>query len=204
MSLAYLGQQLEITKREVTLPAPHQTEPDWWDHTNGLHLDNDTWRAIANLAQRPYFERLWIMQELQLANERSIIRCGKDDIFWYHLRRGLAKCTYATKYVPELYHLEEKWEHVYYLSLGLDTLSSEKVFDTTSKCVCSHPRDKIYGIIGLFPPALASRITPDYSTPVPKVYLDPPRATPNLSKRAMNLRTAYGYHDVVGLQIQSL
>jgi hypothetical protein len=172
LSLEYMGQQIEITKREVLLPAPHRTEPDWWEPGRRPPLDTDTWKAIAGLVQRPYFERLWIMQELQYANEQSIVRCGMDEVLWYHLRRGLAKCVRATYIVPEFSLLEEKMEHVYYLALGLDTLATENLFDMTSKCACADARDKIYGVIGLFPPSLTGRISPDYSTPVHQVYTE--------------------------------
>jgi hypothetical protein len=168
----YIGKQLEYSKQGYFSPSPHRTERDWWDPDHRLTITSETWHAIVQLIQRPYFDRLWIMQELQLANRESIVQCGSAEILWYYLRRAFLKLYYET---PESLHfttlsLHAKMEHMQMLSVDLKTMRFEEVFHLASNCQCADPRDKIFGILGLLPTPLAQCIEPNYSSTMESVY----------------------------------
>ncbi|KAH7380692.1 heterokaryon incompatibility protein-domain-containing protein [Pyrenochaeta sp. MPI-SDFR-AT-0127] len=171
-TLEYIGKQLEYTQTGYYMPSPHCTEKGWWNPRYRITLDADAWTAIAHLIQRPYFERLWIMQEIQLANQHSIVRCGDVETLWYYVRRALLKCKYDTPGLPQFSStiLQTKMEHVYHLSNDLKALDLDRLFYMASKCKCADPRDKVFAILGLVPPPFSQRIEPHYSLPVEDVY----------------------------------
>jgi hypothetical protein len=87
-TLQYLGQQLETTIDGYRLRSPQSPEPDRFWSWRGLPYSAETWEAIFQLLTRLLFSRLWVYQEMQLANStRTLIQCGHDEVLWYHFRR---------------------------------------------------------------------------------------------------------------------
>jgi hypothetical protein len=121
-------------------------------------LDTETLQAINKLARRSYFQRLWIIQELQYANQETIIQCGEHSARWYHLSRAFFKFRAILPHT------------VVALATNLTTVGIEQLQNLSLGVGCTEPRDRVYALLGLFPPALARRIKPDYSVPVPLVY----------------------------------
>jgi hypothetical protein len=47
-------------------------------------------RAILALLRRSWFERLWVWQEIQLADPKTaIVQCGFDTILWQHFKTAV-------------------------------------------------------------------------------------------------------------------
>ena len=105
--------------------------------------------ALNRFMQRPWFGRLWIVQEVTSAKAIDI-RCGKHHIDWQKLYNGLrfgAKCRLASDtpdrnanvcWSPFILRLEEKGE------VGLLYLLQEYRY-----AGCVDPRDKIFAHFGL-------------------------------------------------------
>lgn len=182
--LEHSGKQLEYTESGFYLPSPEcaGTERFWYKENL---LSTETWTAIANLMQRPYFERLWILQEIQLANDESIVQCGQSTILWYHLRRAFLHCYYSTAGLPQFSTplLKTKIDHLYRLSNDLKALDSGQLFYMASKCECSDPRDKVFAILGLLPRKFACNIDLRYGIPIQKVYMQTFLAFVNTTRR---------------------
>jgi hypothetical protein len=47
-------------------------------------VDESHQKAFTSLFARPYFSRLWVMQEIVLAKDLEII-CGRDSLLWPNL-----------------------------------------------------------------------------------------------------------------------
>ena len=88
-TLEYIGKQIELSPNCGRGPAPDCTEPNWFDAGCPLPYSDEVWTAIHNLISRPWFERIWITQEIQVANSKAIIYCGKDETSWYLFRRAI-------------------------------------------------------------------------------------------------------------------
>lgn len=69
--------------------SPEAQELEWWDRSIALPYDPLVWTAIEDLFSRRWFERLWVLQEIALANENAELYCGVDSISWYCLRRAI-------------------------------------------------------------------------------------------------------------------
>nr|POE61748.1 heterokaryon incompatibility protein 6, or allele [Quercus suber] len=169
--LNHLGQQVEFVQDGTwRVNAPGCDEPTWSRAAVPLPYDLDTWQAVAKIIQRPWFQRLWVLQEAKLASNQSIIQCGEYEM---PLRRfGNAIWCAAVKAEGQTSGLQAQL-----FDAGDATVPQlDGPFMTTllrlNQKACLDPRDRVYGALGLAPQSLASRIIPDYTRPVADVYKD--------------------------------
>ncbi|KAM7210060.1 hypothetical protein V8F06_014555 [Rhypophila decipiens] len=110
---------------------------------------DERWARFFTIFCRPWFSRLWIIQEVVLA-KNPIFLCGRSQITWDHLIK-------AFDYTGLL--------GIQALATGLDTIHAlkncrdlhsartplllAKLLVRTQSCKATDPRDKIYGILGL-------------------------------------------------------
>jgi hypothetical protein len=88
-TLEHVGKQFEFTAGNMLFPAPNATEPEWHRPEHSLPYDEDTWHSIYELLIRPWFDRVWVVQEIQLASPKAIIQCGTEQVPWCFFRRGV-------------------------------------------------------------------------------------------------------------------
>lgn len=165
-TLGHLGDQIEYTKQGIRLCAPQCQHPDWYVSETDLPYDQSTWQAVSNLLSRSWFERLWVTQEIQLANSHALVVCGHDFVLWSRFRRGLIAI--GDKRNLPLPELQAKRNLIRSLGRPLTGKPIHALLNICHTRKCSDPRDKIYGILGLAPPGLTLR--PNYSASVAEVY----------------------------------
>jgi hypothetical protein len=159
-TLEHIGKQFE-NAGDMLFPAPNATEPEWYRPEHSLPYDEDTWQSIYELLIRPWFDRVWIVQEIQLANPKAIIQCGTEQVPWYFFRRGVICLLNKLHCVPTL--LMDRLSIVSrecYKITGWP-LPQLLMFNTVRKCV--DPLDKVYGVLGIAPLVIASGVVPDYA-----------------------------------------
>ncbi|KAI1488552.1 heterokaryon incompatibility protein-domain-containing protein [Biscogniauxia mediterranea] len=166
-TLQHLGEQVEISRTLSVIRDPDATERDWYSESHDLPFTPRAWRAIAVLVQRLWFTRIWVVQEIHLANSAAVVHCGHQTITWEVFRRAVM-CLAVKRNLPPgfrgditachgsaHYEATEPWS-------GLEL--------TVVQRDCTDPRDRVYGLLGLMPETLRARITPDYDLPVAEVY----------------------------------
>ncbi|KAF4633144.1 hypothetical protein G7Y89_g4978 [Cudoniella acicularis] len=142
---------------------------EWADLMISLPFNDADWDAIQSLCSRSWFERLWIRQEIWLANKADLI-CGNSVLSWESFRKAIW-CIYNK---PRTIEVESFWDRMELLetlvnnndcgSLGYEIFRSRH-----SKCL--DPRDRIYAMLGLITEDKSQwTVTPDYSTNVSHVY----------------------------------
>jgi len=187
-TLDYLGRQVVSTTDRRRAPAPGTIEKTWFDSSVQLPFDDSTWKAISNLLQRSWFERLWVVQEAHLAR-RGLFLCGEDELDWITFRYAILALWYnkaASWSLPPVMRL-----------IGnLVELLPEKhpisdVFYQVYSRSCTDSRDRVYGLYGLFPRSFQELINPNYSSPVGQVYKDTTIAHIKYSKRLELLRLCH-------------
>ncbi|KAJ4303231.1 hypothetical protein N0V90_002124 [Kalmusia sp. IMI 367209] len=185
----------------TTIPTFHIAR-EWLDRIRELQLrdvvadlvpDEQTARALWTLAStlfyEPYWQRLWIMQEIALAPAL---------LFWY------GDWYFTTAELSKLYHLFSdgglgltftaafggtssvikftsycavifsrlvrlrRWEHEYEKA----ALPLTDVIHLAQSAAATDPRDKVYGLLAILPKGIAARIQPSYQPDVrvPNVY----------------------------------
>ena len=127
------------------------------------------WKSIRDLLGRPWFERLWIWQEVRLA-KRAYIFCGDEGVPWESFRNGM---TYLYGY-NEIEGLADLIERGYriadYVAESSDRL--EWVLDQTRSASCSDLRDKVFAVLNLASEHDTGDLYADYSKSTEAVYQD--------------------------------
>ncbi|KAF5681214.1 heterokaryon incompatibility protein [Fusarium heterosporum] len=179
--LNHIGRQIEYSKSNHLLPSPEATEPDWFRVECPLPYGDDIYAAVYELLGRPWFERVWIVQEIQLANIDSSLQCGAAVISWPIFRRAVL-CLQSKIRMP-LERLRPRLMEVRNLSDYALELNLSRLVRRHRDRKCKDPRDKIYGLLSLLTPAFASQIHIDYKKMVSEVYKDAFIAHCHITKR---------------------
>ncbi|KAK4442713.1 hypothetical protein QBC34DRAFT_281852, partial [Podospora aff. communis PSN243] len=131
---------------------------------------------------RPYWSRVWIIQELCVAREILLV-CGDQTAPWSVLRAQLADFrkeslldggpSYSIEdfgqFVP--YNLVSLMERYREKEVGLGSLLS-----FTSQAQATDPRDRVYSLLGLVTDGSADDIVPNYTLSPCEVYCSAMRA----------------------------
>lgn len=139
------------------------------------------WNALCKFMAKQYWGRTWIIQELALNHNATLLLCGKRRFTRGMIRKGAHFCQ---KYLQEQNLLgtdegEEKWAtsrrvgQLLRLTYSPDReRNTEHHLNLVRKASVTDPRDKVFGILGLVDPEVSKKITPDYKRSVQQVYTD--------------------------------
>lgn len=186
----------------IIMPRPEFTIDDLFQELFDLQLD----QAFEALFKRDYWKRLWIIQEVMLA-ENLIILCGDQVCEWSILVSIIAELDYLGQIlgpnglpidrssrnqtpIPQLQRLQAQVGSSHankILIKGADSDRLQKreegwefreLIQTWLHQECADPRDQVYGLLGL----AQGEITADYDKTVDEIYRDVVASeTPKLS-----------------------
>jgi hypothetical protein len=123
--------------------------------------------ALVGLCSRPYWHRLWVLQELKLANRKDLM-CGSEVIPWQHFEtfmlfidRGFNNYT--------TFALSERTRYIYSgaamrMIRLMSTPAGTSLWNLLNMSVhlqCEETRDRVYALCGLATTEAAT-IDPDY------------------------------------------
>jgi hypothetical protein len=101
-TLDHLGTQVECMTSGYSLRSPMATQKRWFHRSCNLPHSTETWDAILHLIELPWFDRLWVCQEAQLANFRATIQCGKDESSWSNFRRAIYTLRHKNQFTVDV------------------------------------------------------------------------------------------------------
>ena len=150
-------------------------------------LGKGAWRALSQLMDRPYWDRLWVMQELVFGGDRAAIFCGHQVITWGELYDAIFM--FGTHNFDIMFSLiRDECKDAGLKGSGLKRnkiihLKAEQLvqagqgnphhmcmLDLGRKSLATDPKDKIYGLLGMLGPSVVNLITPDYDATLPEVF----------------------------------
>jgi len=76
------------------------------EFTDRFDHNDEIWDSVGDLLRRPWFERLWIWQEVRLARE-AVLLCGDEGVPWESFRRAMMYLRRTPK-PAKLSHLHER------------------------------------------------------------------------------------------------
>jgi len=167
--LSHTGKQCEFSSTFEVLGHPDATEKDWHSSMTELPYTEDDCFAIAELLERPWFSRLWVVQDVQLANLQAVIKCGKDEMLWNEFSRALHCLGQNKNILPVLKSLIKA--QLFLLIPNTDLTFPNLIYQHWGK-LCSDGRDRIYGLLGLAPVELRQMIKLQYSESPGVVFRD--------------------------------
>jgi hypothetical protein len=184
--IAWLGEKDEDSNLAYdALEALPTDEQVHWDFSKSptfkkTFLEAKYTTAIERLFRRAWWQRMWTVQESILGPTLYFV-CGSREIsadiicdislgFDKHVRsccqRVLRREHIDTKLSNSMVVLYDLW-------MSRTSKDSQNFIWLLSKFrfrLCSDPRDKVYGVLGLCSAEERKKILPDYSTPVSLVY----------------------------------
>jgi hypothetical protein len=88
--MGHIGSQIVMDwQTHVTTPIAGSLYPSLADDTANFELQSEKITAIYHLINRNWYDRLWIRQEIYLANEQAMVQCGSYHTSWDVFRRSL-------------------------------------------------------------------------------------------------------------------
>lgn len=150
--------------------------------------DAQDWVALANLLNRPYFTRVWVLQELVMAPPDIHVFCGSYEMRWDALQitqRCLLALGWRDKIqqllieqgkspeMPALDLVSRATTLMYYRE---EKLGLQMLLDMSRFLLATDPRDKIIALLGMARESEKDKaavfIQPDYGRSVQELYKD--------------------------------
>ncbi|KAE9378667.1 HET-domain-containing protein, partial [Stipitochalara longipes BDJ] len=169
---------IRLLEEEIDSTLPPPDSPDW-DH-------------FQDFFRRPWFTRVWVLQEVAVATEDPIVVCGEHQLLW---------CTIDK--VAQFYHrkgfvwsraVKDRSYHVQVMSWCRDRTNKYSILDLltmTERFQATNPRDKLFALYGLAleveHPEAKEIFHIDYSKPAREIY----------RYFTLNYLKAYGAHKVL-------
>lgn len=187
MTYVWLGEQADDSDLAIDLikamgtGALDPADPKTWISIPEL-FQHRRWRAIDQLFHRPFWYRLWVLQEVVLA-EDVLVTCGNEQLTWnalvaaFMILGGIRQWklwehfdtqTALSISYSSFMNLGPFLKHRLFRTNGALTPVITQVMTATRYLEVTDPRDKIYGLLGL----ADTSIVPDYTRSTADVYLD--------------------------------
>ena len=152
-------------------------------------LGKGSWRALSQLLRRGYWNRVWILQEVACGGHQTVILCGQEAVTWQELFSAVY--TFGTHNIDIMFSLiDRETRQLGILTSGLNRnriihLNDEQyvqngeaeeqvmsMLDLGRKSLCTDPRDKVYGLLGMMKESVVSRIKVDYNAGLSEVFTE--------------------------------
>ncbi|KAI4257074.1 MAG: hypothetical protein LQ352_001788 [Teloschistes flavicans] len=170
-TLAFIGSLIEADWRQIPVEMKPSlvSDPNWaWDHLVIPRLADKTWRALEALFDRPWFARLWIWQEVRMA-QTAIVICGTATVPWSILGNAVLflSCRPKPFGAAALAYRINATYNIFRSTL----LWLPNMLERTNSATCTDPRDRIYSLMNLVDEAdCIVGLKPDYSAEPHKVF----------------------------------
>ncbi|ORY13402.1 heterokaryon incompatibility protein-domain-containing protein [Clohesyomyces aquaticus] len=142
--------------------------------------DSPGWGALGNLLSRPWFQRVWVIQEVALSRDVHVL-CGDQGLRWEEIASMVEGL-----FERRLLHLIKLPQRPNSLTSGSSTLwgmqdirrkltggrtqSLSAVFFSTLGFLSTNAKDKVFGIMGLIDPKHAAALDVNYQNTEAEVY----------------------------------
>jgi len=154
-------------------PTLTSTEPSLADEHDTIQLGEEDLCSLYHLFCRPWFERLWVRQEISLADESALVACGSRSVLWQVFRRAWAcfflKPKLHFKFSDQLTERMNSLAGLLFQDVGRYLPHLRESFGNAK---CSDPRDRIYALLSLDEIMEDLAIVPDYSITAEQLYED--------------------------------
>ncbi|KAL9589496.1 MAG: hypothetical protein Q9203_001714 [Teloschistes exilis] len=169
-TLSLIGSQVEVDWGQTPpeLKPGQDGDPSFALVNHAIRsLDDRTWRVLDAFFSRPWFTRLWIWQEVRLANFAWVI-CGTAAISWTVLGNAV--------YILFDQQLRNPLAVAYRIGDMYNMFSTQARFllstlDKTNSATCTDPRDRIYSLMNLVEKVeCIVGLKPDYSAKPHEIF----------------------------------
>ena len=150
--------------------------------------------GLNELMKRPYWFRLWVVQEIVLGGSAAVLRCGSNLIGWTTFCAGLDVLFRRDMYIAKdellqtevarrrsrkspvwhtlSLHLVHKdlWTLSKQNAVGDQSLGLRRLLDMACSSDCRNKRDKVFALLGMVEPKIAQAMVQDYSMKTSQIF----------------------------------
>ncbi|KAI1074387.1 HET-domain-containing protein [Whalleya microplaca] len=170
---SYFGSQIEIDWLNYNMrPSETCVDSTIADRYKPLRMYSGECSSMYHLLCRPWYYRLWVRQEIYLANSEAVIMCGLWVVKWETFRRGLAVIYFKPPNNDEpsksILNSLRSLQGFIHQRTDMSLLDLRNCFQDSE---CRDPRDRIYGVLSLLKEnhrVLCGK--PDYTRPWTELY----------------------------------
>jgi hypothetical protein len=146
---------------------------------NGCQCPSPKWTALAQFLRRPFFDRVWIVQEM-FAAKQIRLACGTSFVDWRKLAEVVANISEtATVMFIEIRDELEGLLTIYSLRYDISHKGSfpplPYVLSTCRYFGSTDPRDRIFALLNISSYTNDNALEPDCNKPVEAVFTDAAR-----------------------------
>jgi hypothetical protein len=153
------------------------------------HITEQAWRAIESLFRRPWFSRIWVLQEFK-RGRNPVFLCAKKSFSWDKIGEAICGLWTTPSHRLDLKHVKLYREVGKVISMASTRLEMPLDANIEPQEAAQHfqrklrnygssqatlPHDKIYGLLGLSDAFAFANSNPpsiDYSREVTNVYME--------------------------------
>lgn len=145
----------------------------------------DAWPARVAFMRKPYWNRSWIIQELAVNHNSTLILCGRFKLTRRMIRLGAIYCQEWLKASenqsdqsdpnsdPDAWSMASRVYRRASLTFNPnDGARLDLLLNLVRRADATDQKDKVYGILGLLDPAVSMDIVPNYSRSERQAYPD--------------------------------
>lgn len=199
--MSYLGSQIEVNWHDDAMrSAPGASDLTLSDRRVFLPVKGELWRPIFDLLSRPWFDRLWVRQEIYLATS-AVVFCGDKEVPWSYFRGALYCISFKgrTSPIPQDDRLPYLLADRLRLLMGLhsqDPVNLHRMRDRFDEALCQDPRDRIFAVRSLVSPTdRPFWPLPDYTRPAVDIYKEVLLAYLSRFRDSLDILTQCEFHD---------
>ncbi|KAK5120411.1 hypothetical protein LTR85_006350 [Meristemomyces frigidus] len=179
--MTWLGTNVAVNWNKYAMSSISEDYPGLANFHEELEMSQADSDAIICMMGRPWFRRLWVRQEVQMARQ-ALLMCGSSAVDW-NVFRNAVFCLYTKRIIHDSReemesletHLIPTFDVVNYSDIpqGLgETLRRARL------CLCEDPRDRLYALMNVITSfeRQAWSIEPDYTLSTRHVYEEASRS----------------------------
>ena len=149
-------------------------------------IEETSFFALHEMMTRPYWSRLWVVQEIIMGASSTVLRCGTDWLDWKSFCAGVAVLYNGDNWnLKDLMLFSERnrrgmvyhrgWQtlslHLVhqdfrvlsrYEDEGGDRLGFRRLLEIASSAHCRDVRDRVFALIGIMEPGIANEVIHNY------------------------------------------
>ncbi|KAK8023849.1 hypothetical protein PG993_011915 [Apiospora rasikravindrae] len=171
--LVWLGEAADDS--HLVFTRIREVQDSFINEAQSTEQERRAWKALIT---RPWFFRTWVIQEVALNSQKTIMICGDDSARWLDLKSvrsdfssgasGLGRVMGHAK--TNAYHPiggVDFDSRIYFLRVMDPGDHPVSIMRYSRMCQSSDIKDRVYGVLGLFEPGF---MTIDYKLPVEEIF----------------------------------
>jgi hypothetical protein len=157
-------------------------------------IEESAFFALHEMMIRPYWSRLWIVQEIVMGASSTTLRCGDDSLDWETFCAGVAvlyngnnwnvkdSLLFRERTRRKIYN-NQGWLttslHLVHQDLRLlgrceeeggDRLSFRRLLEIASSAACRDVRDNVFALAGMMELSIAKEVVQNYNFDIPRLF----------------------------------